>query len=142
MYANGPSAQTSSSTTPRSPATSMARLHHQRKAAEAAHHEAADSCRWVIGVEYEVRGSRQKPGEDCLRLEAAQRRADAEVDPASEREVVLGSGSIEHHVVGPVVLGRIPVGCTPEEEHGRPCCDGNSADFSRPRGVAKVVAEG
>ena len=115
---------------------STARRGDQRQAAEAAHHEAVDSRRWVIGVECEVLGSRQKSGEDDLRLEASQWRADAEVDPASEREVVLRSRSIEHHVVGPVVLSRIPVGCTSEEEHGRPCCDGDPAHFGRPSGVA------
>ena len=39
-------------------------------------------------------GSRQKLGEDYLRLEASEWRADAEMDSASEREVVSRNGPI------------------------------------------------
>src|SRR5262245_38156772 len=80
--------------------------------------------------------------QDDVRLEASERRADAEMDAASEREVVLRSGSIEQHLVGSLVLGRIPVRRTPEQQHGRPCSDGYAVHFGCPGGVAKVVAEG
>ena len=56
-------------------------------------------------------GSRKQPGEDDLRLKASQWRTDAEMDAASEREVMLRGGAIEHYVVGPLVLGRVPIGC-------------------------------
>src|SRR5262245_19991302 len=111
---------------------SVARGDHQRQCAESAHHEAVDERRWAIGVESEVLGAGEKSGEDDLGLEAGERRADAEMDATPEGEVVSRSGAIEHHVVGALVLRRIAVGRTPEEQHGRSRRDGDSVYLSRP----------
>jgi SAM-dependent methyltransferase len=115
---------------------SCAPCRHEWEAGEATHHEAPHSLWWPRRVEGEVTGALQELREDHEGFEAGERRTNAEVNAASERQVVARRPSIEGNVVWPFVFGGVAIRSAPEQQHGRTGRDGGAAEFGSAGNVA------
>src|SRR5690606_34372040 len=82
---------------------------------------------WRGRVEPNVRCPGEQLFDGHTGLEARERRADAKVDPATEREMRLHERAIDVEALGVVERRLVEVGGGPHQQHARPCRDGYAA---------------